>query len=62
MRVLKTFILPEDGYRLYKEGDTFPRTGFEPTPECIERLNGGEGREALISGEEKPKRKTKKGE
>lgn len=69
-KVLYTFIDAADGYHLYKAGDTFPREGYEPTPEKIAELSGGNGNTPLIEAEtEKPeatkpaaKRKTTKKE
>ena len=68
-KALVTFIDPADGCHLYKAGDPFPRDGYDPTPETMARLTGGNGCAALIGAEaekpaEKPaaKRKTTKKE
>lgn len=69
-RVLHTFIDPEDGCRLYLEGGTWPPEGSAQTPERVRRLDGSEGRPALIApvepaqpepGETPRKRKAKGG-
>lgn len=62
MKVLRTFIWPGDPLHIYHEGDVFPRPGFDPDGETVQRLAA----DGLIEkAEEKPvkvtKAKTKKG-
>lgn len=68
--VLHTFIDPDDGCRLYSEGGTWPQEGSVQTPDRVRRLDGSEGRPALIApvepaqpepGEAPRKRKAKGG-
>lgn len=46
--VLRSFIDPRDGGRLYRAGGSYPRPGYSPAPEHLRRLDGSEGRPALI--------------
>lgn len=64
--VLRTFVDAEDGCRLYQAGGTYPRVGYEPSPERVRQLDGSEGRPALIAPaeneeEKKAPKKAKKG-
>jgi len=65
-RVLHTFIDPEDGCRLYLEGGIWPQEGSVQTPDRVRRLDGSEGRPALIApvepaADEAPRKRKAKG-
>ena len=43
-RVIARFNDLQDGLNRYEVGDTYPRAGYEPTPERIEELSGTNNR------------------
>lgn len=64
-KVIKSFTDLQDNNFLYKEGDTFPREGFDVLPSRIKELSTTANRrgEILIKeieDEPKPKKKTAK--
>jgi len=50
-RVLKDFLDMQDGKRLYKAGDKYPRKGLNPPAERIEALLSGEKSSNNLLGE-----------
>lgn len=64
-KVIKSFTDMQDNNFLYKEGDTFPREGFDVLPSRIKELATTANRQGEIlikeiEGEPKPKKKTAK--
>ena len=62
-RVIARFDDIQDGFHRYKVGDTYPRTGCEPTTERIEELSGSNNRlgvPIIEECEEPEKRKKRK--
>ena len=45
--VIRTFVDPWDGCRLYKAGGSWPRPGYDPPPDAIPALLGA-GLEAVF--------------
>lgn len=66
--VVRTFVDPWDGCRLYKAGGSWPRPGYDPLPDVTRALLGAGGGLPLIADPvpdpvpdpEKPKAKRKK--
>lgn len=46
-KVIKAFTDLEDNLYSYKEGDTYPRKGFEVTPERISELAGKDNKQGV---------------
>lgn len=64
-KVIKSFTDLQDNNYLYKEGDTFPREGFDVLPSRIKELattanRRGEILIQKVEDEPKPKKKTAK--
>lgn len=61
-RVISRFDDIQDGFHRYKVGDSYPRAGYEPSPERIEELSGSKNRlgvPIIEECEEKPRKKRK---
>lgn len=61
-KVIKFFMDLQDNNRAYNIGDTYPRAGFEPSPERIAELAGKQnkqGKPLIELVPEKPKKARK---
>lgn len=63
-KVIHNFADAQDGFRVYKVGDNYPREGYDPTAERLEELKGVNnniGRSLIKEiAEAKPKKASRK--